>query len=587
MNNDIYASIATARRSAPFVALAAFLFAGEFARGDDNAPGFVSFEPVPEQVFEDVPFAMPRVTVPQIPDRVVSIVDFGALGDGKFLNTEAFDRAIRHVAEKGGGRVTVPRGIWLTGPIELRDNIQLHTESGALIQFSANRDLYPLIETSFEGLGTMRCQSPLSAYRAQNIAITGEGVIDGAGQSWRPVKRMKMTESQWRKLVASGGVLEDNGEVWWPSEGALAGQHGGFNVPRPEHTREDFERVRDFLRPVMVSFRECRNILLDGPTFQNSPAWNIHPLMCENLILRNLTVLNPWYSQNGDGLDVDSCRNAVIYGNTFDVGDDAICLKSGKDAEGRARGIPTENIVARDNVVYHGHGGFIVGSEMSSGVRNVFAADLTFIGTDVGIRFKSTRGRGGVVENIHISNVNMVNISTEPIRFNLFYSGSAPTENADIEVVDPDTYLSRFPAVTEETPAFRNITIRGVVCRGAGGAMWIQGLPEMPIENLRLEDVSITATRGASLIDVAGVQFDRVQVEASEGPALYLLNAQTFVARESVIGAAESSGSSTKARVEGPLTRDVDLRGLAPLGSRTEFSLGPNVAPESVLLPTP
>jgi polygalacturonase len=566
-------------------ALAALFFLGGLTHGAVAVVHRDYFEPVPEGIYAGVPFAMPRVPVPQIPDRSVSILEFGAVGDGQSLNTDAFARAIRHVAAQGGGRIVVPRGIWLTGPIVLLDHIQLHTEAGALVLFSPDRSLYPLVDTEFEGLRTLRCQSPLSAYRAQNIAITGDGIFDGSGQAWRPVKRMKMTDNQWRSLVASGGVVDTSGETWWPSEGALAGARGGFNPTKPSHTRAEIEHVRDFLRPVMVSLRECRNVLLDGPTFQNSPAWNIHPLRCENLVVRNLTVLNPWYSQNGDGLDVDSCRDGVIYGNTFDVGDDAICLKSGKDAEGRARGRPTENLVIRNNVVYHGHGGFIVGSEMSGGVRNIYAAELTFIGTNVGIRFKSNRGRGGVVENIHLTDITMINIPTEPIRFNLFYSGAAPTANQDVEVVDPATYLGRFPAVSEATPAFRNITIRNVVCRGAGAAMWIQGLPEMPVQNVRLENVSITATRGARLIDVAGIQFDGVRVESADGTVLHLHNAQDIAVRDSAVGTTGQPGETSTVRVDGPLTRGIDLRGLSPLGGPAAFNLGPNVAPEAVRLP--
>src|SRR5690606_35184650 len=184
--------------------------------------------------------------------------------------------------------------------------------------------------------------------------------------------------------------------------------------------------VKDFLRPVMVSLVGCNKVLLDGPTFQNSPAWNLHPLMCSNVILRNLTVRNPWYSQNGDGVDLESCKNVLIYNNTFDVGDDAICFKSGKNEDGRKRGMATENVIVKNNVVYHGHGGFVIGSEMSGGVKNVHVSNCTFLGTDVGLRFKSTRGRGGVVENIYISDIDMTNIPTESIRFNMFYGGNAP-----------------------------------------------------------------------------------------------------------------------------------------------------------------
>ncbi len=555
------------------------------ARAENQTPRDY-FAPVPEAIYAGVPFSMPRVAVPKIPARSVTITDFGAVGDGKFLNTDAFARAIRHIADQGGGRVVVPRGIWLTGPIVLLSNIQLHTEAGALVLFSPDRSLYPLVETNWEGLETLRCQSPISAHRAENIAITGEGVFDGSGQAWRPVKKFKMTDLQWRKLLASGGVLDEADEIWWPSEGALAGARGNFQGPRGDRTAADYERVRDYLRPVLVSLRECRNILLDGPTFQNSPAWNIHPWLCENLILRNLTVLNPWFSQNGDGVDLDSSRHAVIYHNTFDVGDDAICLKSGKDAEGRARARPTELVVVRHNTVYHGHGGFIIGSEMSGGVRHVFAADLTFIGTNVGLRFKSNRGRGGVVEDIHITDVNMVNIPTEPIRFNLFYAGAAPG-SAQPGPIDRAAYLSGYPAVTEETPAFRNITIRNVVCRGAGAARWIQGLPEMPVQNVRLENIAITATQGARLIDVAGFHFDRVRLEAAKGPLLELHNAQNLVMRDSTIASIARADTSAPVQLSGPLTRGVDLRGLAPAanGEPLDFKIAADVIAEEVQFP--
>ena len=178
----------------------------------------------------------------------------------------------------------------------------------------------------------------------------------------------------------------------------------------------------------MVSLISCNKVLLDGPVFQNSPAWCIHPLMCENLTVRNIDVRNPWYSQNGDGIDIESCKNSVVYNCTFDVGDDAICIKSGKDQEGRDRGMPTENLIVKNCVVYHGHGGVTVGSEMSGGVKNMHVSGCTFIGTDVGLRFKSNRGRGGVVEKIFISNIDMINIPTNAISFNLYYGGLSPDE---------------------------------------------------------------------------------------------------------------------------------------------------------------
>ena len=372
---------------------------------------------------------MPIVSEPAFPAYMVSITDFGAVNDGQTLNTKAIADAINEVAGKGGGKVVIPRGLWLTGPIILKSNINLHIEDGALVIFSSDKDLYPLIETSFEGNNTFRCISPIYGKELENIAITGRGVFDGAGEGWRPVKKEKMTESQWRNLIRSGGVTSKDGKIWYPSESSLEGQNlSEMNVPTKHTNQADFIKIKDFLRPVMVSLVNCKKILIDGPVFQNSPAWCLHPLMCEDLTIRNVTVKNPWYSQNGDGLDIESCKNTLVYNSNFDVGDDAICIKSGKDEDGRKRARPTENLVINNCIVYHGHGGVTIGSEMSGGVKNVSVSACTFIGTDVGIRFKSNRGRGGVVENIYFSDINMINVPTQAISFNMYYRGMSVTE---------------------------------------------------------------------------------------------------------------------------------------------------------------
>lgn len=478
-------------------------------------------------IYNGLEFSMEKIAEPVIPEFSVSIVDFGAVPDGQTMNTQAFADAIREVSEKGGGKVIVPRGIWLTGPIVMKSNIDLHTESGALIIFSRNFDDYPLIETSFEGLETWRCISPVYAFELDNIAITGEGIIDGSGDAWRPVKKSKLTASQWKKLVNSGGVLNKNENIWYPSEKALRGVEGSvMNVPAGKLTKEDYEAIKDFLRPVMISLVKCRNVLLDGPTFQNSPAWNIHPLMCENVILRNLTVKNPWYSQNGDGLDLESCKNAIVYRCNFDVGDDAICFKSGKNETGRRRGIPTENVIVKECIVYHGHGGFVVGSEMSGGVRNIHVSNCTFMGTDVGIRFKSTRGRGGIVEKIYISNINMTDIPTEPIHFNLYYGGRAPLPDPEDKI--PRQHKRIVPQVTEETPQFRDIHMKHIVCKGAARAAILQGLPEMNLSNVTLEDVILEADRGMDFFDCDTIQLTDVFVKLKNGPILVFDNAKNL-----------------------------------------------------------
>ncbi|MCX2680006.1 glycoside hydrolase family 28 protein [Galbibacter sp. EGI 63066] len=478
-------------------------------------------------IYEGIEFDMPKVQEPVFADYSVSIVDFGAVGDGLQKSTKAFADAIDDVAAKGGGKVIVPRGIWLTGPIIFKSNINLHLEEGALIVFSRDFDDYPLIKTSFEGLNTVRCISPITAHEVENIAITGKGVIDGNGDAWRPVKKGKMTPGQWKKLVNSGGVLSEDGKIWFPSEGSKKGHDSSTNFNVPDLIGdEELESVKDFLRPVMVSIMKSKRILLDGPTFQNSPAWNIHPLMSKHITIRNLNVRNPWYSQNGDGLDLESCKNVVIYNNTFDVGDDAICFKSGKNKDGRDRGMPTENVIVKNNTVYHGHGGFVIGSEMSGGVKNVHVSNCTFIGTDVGLRFKSTRGRGGVVENIFISNIDMINIPTESIRFNMFYSGNSPVLEEDQDAED-ESRDEKLEPVTEETPSFRNIFMKNIRATGSKKAAFFMGLPEMNLKNVQLENAVLHAKEGITAIDADGLKLTNVKV-LSEDEALTIYNSKNI-----------------------------------------------------------
>jgi hypothetical protein len=243
--------------------------------------------------------------------------------------------------------------------------------------------------------------------------------------------------------------------------------------------------------------------------------------MVEDLIVRNLTVRNPWYSQNGDGIDVESCKNVIVENCNFDVGDDAICIKSGKDEDGRRRGVPCENLVIRNNIVYHGHGGVTVGSEMSGGVRNMHVSNCTFMGTDVGLRFKSNRGRGGVVENIFISDIKMNDIPTHAISFDLFYGGQSVSEMLEAEIKDN---LAIAEPVTEETPQFKNIIIKNVTLKGAMQAVFLQGLPEMNLENIRLSNMILSADKGFTMIDVNGLILENIQLQTKSKTAFEMLS---------------------------------------------------------------
>ena len=530
---------------------------------------------------DDLPFCMPEIITPSFPNYKVNIIDYGAVGDGHTKNTDAFASAIQACAEAGGGRVVVPPGIWLTGPIKLQSNINLHVEKGAVILFSGQFDDYPLIQTSWEGLPGVRCISPIYGINLENIAITGEGIIDGSGDAWRPVKKFKMTERQWKVLLASGGVVNKKGTIWWPSEQAL----NGANLiealsKRDDVTLKEYAAAREFLRPVMVALVQCKNVLLDGPTFQNSPAWNIHPLMCEDVVIRNITIRNPWYSQNGDGLDIESCRNVVVYNCRFDVGDDAICLKSGKNEYGRLRGKPSENIAIADCIVYHGHGGFTIGSEMSGGIRNISIRNCTFLGTDVGIRFKSTRGRGGVVENIFIQDILMKDIPTDAIRFNMYYNYQAPIPEDDNSNLADSKQKHHVFQVSEETPIFRKIYLKNIICKGAARAVLLQGLPEMAIQHIELDNVMISSKTGLVCVDADQIKLTNVTIIPEDEPVFSLYDSRNVI----IQNAEFPRNIEILIKLDGDKTQGIYLMDVDVHQMREKIQLAKNVKSNAIIL---
>ncbi|MGO9586922.1 MAG: glycoside hydrolase family 28 protein [Limisphaerales bacterium] len=492
-------------------------------------------------------FDMPQAQEPKIPNRTASITDFAAVPDGKTLNTEAIAKGIAALAEKGGGRLIVPPGLWLTGPIGLKSHVELHLEEGALVLFSPDHSLYPPIQLDMKGRRRTVTTSPIHGENLEDIAITGKGVMDGSGDAWRPVKKYKMTENQWEQLLAkTNGVLEANGSLWWPSTEAKADR-----------------------RPNLLKLVNCRRVLLEGVTFQNSPCWNLNPTLCEDLTLRNVSVRNPWYSQNGDGLDIENCQRVVVRGSRFDVGDDGICLKSGANEEGRRLGVPTENLLIEDCVVSHAHGGVTIGSEMSAGVRNVRVNNCLFIGTDLGLRFKSQRGRGGVVEKIYISNVRMTDIATDAIGFDMYYSGQGPGEGGE-------GASAEIMPVTEKTPQFRDIWVEDVICRGAHQAVALQGLPEMPIRGIHLDNVSITAENGMTCTDAQDITLNNVEILNSRGPVMSLLNSRDMQVDHLIY----ASGDGAVIKADGTNNTAV-IKHTGLRAGRADFDLSNGAAPEN------
>jgi polygalacturonase len=445
---------------------------------------------------------------PRIPDRRVSLADFGAVADGATLNTAAFARGIATLTDQGGGTLVVPAGIWLTGPVELRSRIRLHLEAGAVIQFSRDHTRYPMRVFDARGEKSVDTTSPLSGNEVEDIAITGAGVIDGGGDAWRPVKKNKVTEGFWKDLVASGGVVNAKGDEWCPVQASFGGAAAIQALEKKGSlSLADYEPYRIFLRPRLLRLFGCHRVLLEGVTFRNAPNWTLHPWLCEDVTLRDVKIFNDRWAQNSDALDVDSCRRVLVRGCIVATGDDGLCIKSGLNDVGRRIGVPTEDVLIEDCTVYEGHGGVTIGSEMSGGVRNMLVQNCTFIGTDIGLRFKTARGRGGVVENIHLRGIHMTGIEGSAIDFNFFYFSEGQATAA-------------VPPVTEGTPTFRNILFEDIVSRGSRAAFTLRGLPEMPLRDITFRDVSLSATRGADLAYADGIVFERVSIHPSAGDAL-------------------------------------------------------------------
>lgn len=428
-----------------------------------------------------------NVIEPSFLDKKYSILDFGAKINSKENAGEAINKAIAECSKNGGGYVIVPKGYYESSPIYMKSNVCLFFEHGAFLKFIKKEEYYPLYETNWEGLNRIRCVSPIMAHNCENIGICGHGFIDGSGDEWRPVKDWKLTKKEWDKRIKMcNATSETKGAViWYPNERILEGTLEG-----EKKTIEEAQKYWDMYRPVLVSIVSCDKVLLDGMTFSNSPAWNIHPMYTQNLTVRNCVVKNPYHAQNGDGIDVESCKNVEIYNSSFEVGDDGICLKSGKNREARAIKYPCENVYIHDCNVFEAHGGFVVGSEMSRGVKNIIVENCNFIGTDVGIRFKSALGRGGVVEDIAIKNIRMTAIKEEAMIFTMGYAlttigveGSEATRNED----------------KDDIPYFKNILMDSILCTDSKKGLIVEGITPDTITNIELNNSNIKASNIISL----------------------------------------------------------------------------------------
>ncbi|WNH09454.1 glycoside hydrolase family 28 protein [Thalassobellus suaedae] len=411
----------------------------------------------------------------------INILEAGGNNKGE-LCTEAIQNAINEANASGGGTIYFPAGNYLTGALKLKSNIVIHLEAGALLKFSTNFDHYlPFVEYRWEGTVLKSFSPLLYANNQENITITGRGVIDGQGEAW------------WKEIWR----IESSKEKLELTKYQKMTQEANANVK----TEPYYERTRSYLfhRPPLFQTYHCKNIRIEGVTFQNSPFWTINPAFCDNVTIDNVTIFNP-YSPNTDGINPTSCKNVHISNCHISVGDDCITIKSGRDADGRKYATPTENITITNCTMLSGHGGVVIGSEMSGGIKKVTITNCVFDGTDRGIRIKAARGRGGVVEEIRVSNVVMNNIKQEAFMLNLFYDKNT--------VVEP---------VTERTPIFRNIHISNVTATDVNTAGRIIGIPEMPIHNISFSNVNIEAKEGFNLTTASDVEFHDVKINTTLG----------------------------------------------------------------------
>ncbi|GAB3903130.1 glycoside hydrolase family 28 protein [Mucilaginibacter boryungensis] len=446
-----------------------------------------------EYYITHAPFKMPAVTEPHFNSKIYNIKDYGAVADGQTLNTAAFEKAITACSTGGGGTVLIPPGLWLTGPIELKSNVNLHADRGALITFSTDHTLYPIVNG--------KAQTLLSGTKLENVAITGEGVYDGGGETWRPLKKSKASPTLWSDMLKAGGVVSKDGSMLWPTKEAMEGEEYLKTLKgKANPTAQDYLPARDFLRPTMVSVQNSKNVLIDGPTFKNSPQFALNPKNCTNMIIRNVTIFNEYWAQNGDAIDLSSCKNSVVYRCTVHAGDDGICMKSSGGKGDALNDAALKNIVIADCIVYHAHGGFVIGSNTDGGMQNVYVTNCNFVNTDVGIRVKSSRGRGGPVRDIYIDNVYMHDILNEAVLFSTYYEDEKPAQPGQ-----------KFE-VNSKTPIFSDFYISHVYGSGAKSAISITGLPERPVSKIHFSDVVLSATKPVDITEASTITMDNVKI---------------------------------------------------------------------------
>ncbi|MGH7993871.1 MAG: glycoside hydrolase family 28 protein [Limisphaerales bacterium] len=442
-----------------------------------------------------------------------NVLDYGAHNDGSASSTEAINQAIQAASVAGGGTVCIPPGTYVTGPIELTNDLVLDIEAGATLKFPARR--LPFTPGREQGIECLTPVPLVGGRNLHNVTITGRGVLTTDNAAW--LKLMPRINSSETDIGTAFGTN-------W--EHLL--QELEVRTPAPA---EDYEKAAPELRPSFVRFMDSTNVLVEGVHFVGSSMWTIHLLYTDNAVVRN-AIIETYPGVHTDGIAVDSSRNVRISGCYIDTGDDGIVLKSGKDADGRRVNRPTENVSISNCTVHHAHGAVTLGSEISGGIHNVVADNITCDGTQIGVRIKSRRGRGGVVEDVRFDNWTMENVGIG-INVTSYY------------LMEGETKTSEEP-VSARTPVFRNIAISHMTLNHARTAIDVEGLPEMPIFGLRISDIIASAKIGMRGSFTDALELRDVQVNADTGPAFLVTDS-----RESELDGV----SSRRPRLKAPVIR--------------------------------
>jgi polygalacturonase len=428
--------------------------------------------------WDAVPAILARIRPPKFPARDFPVTSYGARAGGDFDNTAAIRQAVEACARAGGGRVVVPAGVFLTGPIHLKSNVNLHVSEGATLRFSTDPAKYlPAVYTRWEGTELMNYSPFIYAFEQQNIAVTGKGTLDGGASDdnwWKWARRQGSTPAP---ASADARRLREMGNTGVPVSRRVFG-------------------AGHYLRPSFIEPYRCRNILIEGVRIINSPFWEIHPTLSQNVTVRGVNIYS--HGPNNDGCDPESSKDVLIEDCVFDTGDDCIAIKSGRDDDGRRVGVASENIVVRNCTMKDGHGGVVIGSEISGDCRNVFVEDckMDSPNLDRALRFKSNAIRGGVLENVFMRNVEVGRVAEAVLTIDLLY-----------DTGDKGPHK----------PVVRNVQIENVTSRSSPRVMWVVGFPGVTIDDIRFKNCTFRGVEATEVLNHAGsFSFENVTIEPAK-----------------------------------------------------------------------